>query len=109
MLLFEFLNTLVQCGQLQAETFDFSVSLDRPNWVPNPLCSHDASPRCCHAFVNLIYGGKWKLFWRGYDQSLIGMDWLPVNQRKSRRALRRRLLLAAAGSTTPVPPHFEEV
>jgi hypothetical protein len=67
MLPFEFLDTLVECRQLPAKTFDFSVILGRPELVSNPLCSHDASPRG-HAFVNLIYGDKWKLFWRGNVQ-----------------------------------------
>src|SRR5258706_787111 len=44
MLLFEFLNTLVECRQLPAKAFDFSVIFGRPELVSNPPCSHDASP-----------------------------------------------------------------
>jgi hypothetical protein len=36
MLLFEFLNTLVECRQLPAKEFDFSVILGRPELVSNP-------------------------------------------------------------------------
>ena len=45
MLLFEFLDTVVERCQLKVKAFDFDVLADRSNWLPYSLCSHDAPPR----------------------------------------------------------------
>jgi hypothetical protein len=92
------------------------------------LCARMMRPRCSHAFVNLICGGKWKPVRRGCDRSparslrpltsgepiarsplAIGLTSSKPEKKPAGR-LRRRLLLAAAGSsTTPVLPRFEAI
>jgi hypothetical protein len=44
MALFKFIDPLIECGQLELKALDLCVIFGRPDWLPNPLCLHDASP-----------------------------------------------------------------
>jgi hypothetical protein len=44
MQLFKFVDSFVERRQLKLKSLDLCVTLVHSDWIPNPLCSHDASP-----------------------------------------------------------------